>query len=111
MMADVASANGTVLRQTALPVAKRRSLWAQLPPGAPMLDDPDQMTVQQRHDEITTILATGILRLRNRRHLAPDSLRQINADSDQNGLEVSRDMPLHGANGLTPARANEGSDE
>ena len=76
-----------------------------------MLDDPEQMTVQQRQDEIATILATGILRLRARRHLAPDSLQQIDTDSGQNCLEVSRDMPLHGANGLTPARANEGSEE
>lgn len=75
-----------------------------------MLDDPDQMSPQQRNDEIAAILAEGVLRLRRRAHLAPDSLHQIDVDSGQNCLEVSRDTPLHGANGLTPARADERSD-
>lgn len=75
-----------------------------------MLDDPDQMTPEQRHDEIAAILAEGVLRLRRRVPLAPESLCQIESESDQNCLEVSRNTPLHGANGLTPARAHEGSD-
>ena len=76
-----------------------------------MLDDPDQMTAEQRTNEIADILATAFLRHHARRHLCPESLQQITEDSSQNCLEVSCDMPLHGANGLTPARANEGSEE
>lgn len=75
-----------------------------------MLDDPDQMTAEQRSNEIADILATAFLRYQARQHLCPESLPQINEDSTQNCLEVSRDMPLHGVDGLTPARANEGSE-
>lgn len=74
-----------------------------------MLDDPDQMTPQQRFDEIATILAAGILRLR-RHCCATQPTIAANTESDQNCLEVFGETPLHGANGLTPARANEGSD-
>lgn len=76
-----------------------------------MLDDPEQMTPEQRRDEIAAILAEGVLRLRRHVQLAPVSLDQIAAESGQNCLEVSADIPLHGRNGLTPARAQEGSDE
>lgn len=74
-----------------------------------MLDDPDQMTPQQRFDEIAAILAPGIIRLRRHPCAAQPTIPR-ETESDQNGLEVFGKTPLHGANGLTPARANEGSD-
>ena len=74
-----------------------------------MLDDPDQMTPQQRLDEIAAILAVGILRIRRHPSMArPPEPPDMN--SERNSLEVFGQTPLHGADGLTPARANEGSD-
>jgi hypothetical protein len=80
-------------RPTAHPVAKRRSSWAGVPKGALVLDDPDQMTAQQRHHEIATIFVAGVLRLRHRPELDAGSLTQIQAESSQNGLDVSADAP------------------
>ena len=74
-----------------------------------MLDDPDQMTPDARAEEVATVLAEGVLRLRRRPQLDPVSLVQIEPESSQNELDVSPDTPLHVADGLTPARAQEGS--
>jgi hypothetical protein len=77
------------------------------------LNDPDQLTPQQRCDEVAAILADGLLRARRRRHLDPLSLVPERADSAATGLEVPGELPLHGPDGLAPARATkpEGSDQ
>jgi hypothetical protein len=54
--------------------------------------DPNRLTPDQRLDELTALLATGMRRLLAKRSSHPVSLP---ADSDQNGLEVSSDLSLH----------------
>jgi len=62
--------------------------------------DPANLTSQQRIEEIASILAAGVLRLRSRGVvLARSSTSKILSDSDQNGLDDSANRRLHGQRG------------
>ena len=54
--------------------------------------DPFHLTDEQRLDELSALLATGMRRLLGQRASHPVSLP---SESDQNGLEVSADLSLH----------------
>ena len=54
--------------------------------------DPNQLTEDQRRDEISAILATGVRRLLAHRASHPVSLP---SESDGNGLDESGDLSLH----------------
>ncbi len=71
------------------------------------LNDPNELTAQQRRDEVAALLADGLLRARGRLCLDPLSLVPERADSAATGLEVPGDSPLHGPDGLAPPRATE----
>lgn len=63
----------------------------------PRLEDPSELTPQQRRREIAEILAAGVLRLRKLRMLAPDqssSTPKTVADSSTDRLEVSDETVL-----------------
>lgn len=63
----------------------------------PRLEDPSELTPQQRRREIAEILAAGVLRLRKLRMLAPgqpSSPRKTVADSSTDRLEVSGETVL-----------------
>jgi hypothetical protein len=58
------------------------------------------MTPEARLDELASILAEGLLRLRERSALmTPNSTVPPGADSERDGLEVSAETPLHGRRG------------
>ena len=62
--------------------------------------DPSQMTSERRIEELTSILAAGILRYR--RHAfppPPPTLSEFPPESTANGLEVSAETRLHGHRG------------
>ncbi len=62
--------------------------------------DPANMTSQQRVEEIASILAEGVLRLRRRGVVLAHSLpAKILSDSEQNGLDDSGETRLHGQRG------------
>lgn len=63
----------------------------------PRLEDPSELTLQQRRREIAEILAAGVLRLRKLRILAPgqpSSPPKTAADSSSDRLEVSDETVL-----------------
>lgn len=63
----------------------------------PRLEDPSELTPQQRRREIAEILAAGVLRLRKLRMLAPgqsSSPPKTVADSSTDRLEVSDETVL-----------------
>ena len=63
----------------------------------PRLEDPSELTPQQRRREIAEILAAGVLRLRKLRMLAPgqpSSTPKTVADSSTDRLEVSDETVL-----------------
>jgi hypothetical protein len=62
--------------------------------------NPSNMTPEARLDELASILAEGLLRLRKRSALPqPNGDTPSTADSGRNGLEVSGETPLHGRRG------------
>jgi hypothetical protein len=62
--------------------------------------DPGNMTAEQRIEEISAILAAGVLRLRARTALpASPAPSEISPDSTQNSLDVSPRKRLHGHRG------------
>jgi hypothetical protein len=61
---------------------------------------PSNMTPEARLDELASILAEGLLRLRERSAFqTPNSDVPPDADSKRNGLEVSGETRLHGRRG------------
>lgn len=63
------------------------------------IDDPSQMTADQRFREIATILARGFLRWKKRAKSATDSgksaeIRRNPSESGAGGLEVSEETRL-----------------
>jgi len=63
----------------------------------PRLEDPSELTPQQRRREVAEILAAGVLRLRKLRMLAsgqPTSPPKTVADSSTGRLEVSDETVL-----------------
>jgi hypothetical protein len=62
--------------------------------------DPANMSAEQRIEEISALLAAGVLRLRARAALpAPAAPSGISPDSTQNCLDVSPRKRLHGQRG------------
>ena len=55
---------------------------------------PANMTPQQRRNEVTTILARGVLRLRKRVEIAPSSAEEKSPDSGRNPLEDGTETRL-----------------
>ena len=59
--------------------------------------DPSQMTVEQRMEELTSILAAGFRRLRCRDAVVtPSAPSEVSLDSAQIGLDDFAETRLHG---------------
>ena len=58
------------------------------------IDDPDELTSDDRLTEVAAILARGVLRLRTRRKLAGNADAKNGSDSGQAPLEVSDETVL-----------------